>query len=99
VVLPRNPGVEIVVGGDHGGAHRRAPRARDRGLPLPAGAVCLSPWVDLTNTAASYEANAESDKMFSKNSAVEAAGLYVNGADAHDPLLSWRSVRGRTATA
>jgi acetyl esterase/lipase len=84
-----------VIGGDSAGgglAAALALRARDEGLPLPAGVVCLSPWADLTNRAGSYTRCAESDVLFSKMSADEAAGLYLNGADPSDPMAS--PVRG-----
>src|SRR5687768_11161923 len=42
------------------------------GGPSPAAVVCCSPWVDMTVTAATYDTNAESDKMFSRTSADEA---------------------------
>ena len=81
----------VVVGGDSAGgglAAALALRARDEGMPLPAGTVCLSPWADLTNTAGSYSRCAESDTLFSKFAADEAAGLYLNGADPAHPLAS-----------
>lgn len=34
---------------------------RDEGLPLPGGAILLSPWVDLTMSCASWDTNAEFD--------------------------------------
>ena len=90
----------IVVGGDSAGgglAAALALRTRDEGMPLPAGVICLSPWADLTNTAGSYTRCAESDALFSKLSADEAAGLYLDGADPAHPLASplrgdWRGL-------
>jgi epsilon-lactone hydrolase len=85
----------VVIGGDSAGgglAAALALRARDEGLPLSAGVVCLSPWADLTNGAGSYTRCAESDALFSKMSADEAADLYLNGADAANYLAS--PVRG-----
>jgi acetyl esterase/lipase len=81
----------VVVGGDSAGgglAAALALRARDEGVPLPAGVICLSPWADLTNTAGSYTRCADSDALFSKLSADEAAGLYLDGADPTHPLAS-----------
>jgi epsilon-lactone hydrolase len=90
----------IVVAGDSAGGGLAAAlglRARDEGMPLPAGVICLSPWADLTNTAGSYTRCAESDALFSKLSADEAAGLYLHGADPTHPLVSplrgdWRGL-------
>jgi phosphinothricin tripeptide acetyl hydrolase len=36
---------------------------RDAGAPLPAAGVCVSPWTDLTCSAASYESRAEADPI------------------------------------
>jgi acetyl esterase/lipase len=96
----QRPADRVVVGGDSAGgglAAALALRAGNEGLPLPAGVVCLSPWADLTNTAGSYTRCAESDALFSKLSADEAAGLYLQGADPADPLASplrgdWRGM-------
>nr|CEL19474.1 6-hexanolactone hydrolase [Kibdelosporangium sp. MJ126-NF4] len=38
-------------------------RARERGLPLPAAAMLLSPWVDMERTSASLEYNRERDVL------------------------------------
>jgi acetyl esterase/lipase len=61
---------------------------RREGLPLPAGAVCLSPWADLTNRAQSYRTRAASDKLFGHEQAEEAAALYLQGHSPADPLAS-----------
>ena len=55
---------------------------------LPAGVICCSPWVDLTITADTYDTNAESDKLFSRTSAEEAAPAYLGGADPTNPIAS-----------
>jgi epsilon-lactone hydrolase len=47
------PAARTVIAGDSAGGGLVAAALiaiRDRGLPLPAGGICLSPWVDLTNT-------------------------------------------------
>lgn len=55
----------------------------------PLAALALhSPWLDLTVTAPSYAANAESDALFSHASASLAAQLYLQGHDPRDPLAS-----------
>ncbi len=85
------PASRIVIGGDSAGGGLTAAMllaCRDRKVPLPAGGVCLSPWVDLTNEATSYARNAGSDKLFSLTSANEATALYLGDADPRDPLVS-----------
>lgn len=55
---------------------------------LPAGTICLSPWVDLTVTAGTYDTRAEVDAMFSRTAAEEAASAYLADHDPRDPLAS-----------
>jgi acetyl esterase/lipase len=81
----------VVIGGDSAGGGLVAALAvslADHGDPPPAGAVCLSPWADLTNTSASFTANAERDTLFSKQAADEAAALYLGDGDRTDPRAS-----------
>jgi epsilon-lactone hydrolase len=82
---------QVVIGGDSAGGGITAAvllAARGRSLPLPAGGVCLSPWVDLTNSAASYRTHARSDPSFSKASAENYAAQYLPHGDLTDPLAS-----------
>ena len=55
-----DPGQLALAGDSCGGwlALSLALRARDRGLPLPAALLLISPWVDLTQSGASYQTNA-----------------------------------------
>ena len=62
--------------------------ARDRGWPMPGAGVCLSPWVDLTNSSASHAERDELDVMFGHDDAVTAASWYLDGHDPRDPLAS-----------
>jgi epsilon-lactone hydrolase len=39
-------------------------RARDAGLPLPAGAMTMSAWTDMTLSGASYDSNKPQDLLF-----------------------------------
>lgn len=63
---------------------------RDRGLPLPAAAVCLSPWSDvsLRASATSLKANAASDPLVSHWMLDDMARLYSGGVDRAAPLVS-----------
>jgi monoterpene epsilon-lactone hydrolase len=61
---------------------------RDNGSPLPAAAACLSPWVDLTQSAASYKSRSELDPMVTKPGLDEMAAAYLDGADARAGLAS-----------
>lgn len=61
---------------------------RSEGLPLPAAAVCLSPWVDLTQTAPTFESLAGEDPMVTKEGLDEMADAYLAGADPRSELAS-----------
>jgi acetyl esterase/lipase len=61
---------------------------RDAAEPLPATAVCLSPWVDLAGTGLSMETNREVDLMLSPELLARYASLYLNGREASEPLAS-----------
>ena len=63
---------------------------RDRGIPLPAAAVCLSPWSDLTLPGASVDGNAASDPQVQRWMLSEMAAHYLAGGDPRAPLASPR---------
>jgi monoterpene epsilon-lactone hydrolase len=79
---------EIVVGGASAGGNLVAAmllKARDEGLPMPAGCVLLSPEVDLTESGDSFQTNAGIDGM---GSLMQANLLYAAGHDLTDPYVS-----------
>jgi acetyl esterase/lipase len=81
----------IVVAGDSAGgglAVATLLALRDRGRPLPAGGVCISPWVDLSCSGASYTTRAERDPIVKRESVVEMARAYLGRTDAKTPLAS-----------
>lgn len=59
--------------------------ARDRGLPLPASAVCISPWVDYAASGESTRTKAEVDPIITPEGGVQAASLYFAGTDMTKP--------------
>ncbi|HEY1990375.1 MAG TPA: alpha/beta hydrolase [Acidimicrobiales bacterium] len=61
---------------------------RADGTPLPAAAVCLSPWVDLTQSAPSFQELADRDPMVSKENLDALAAAYLAGADPRTELAS-----------
>ncbi|HEV3281846.1 MAG TPA: alpha/beta hydrolase [Acidimicrobiales bacterium] len=61
---------------------------RDGGSPLPAAAVCLSPWVDLTQTAGSYDRVGPRDPMITKSGLDLFARSYLAGTAASSALAS-----------
>lgn len=62
--------------------------ARDLKLPLPAGAVLFSPWVDLSCSGRTMRSLEHADAMLPPSLPPQAAALYLNGADAQEPLAS-----------
>jgi acetyl esterase/lipase len=54
---------------------------RERGLPLPAAAICYSPWTDLALSGESYEGNAGSDVMLDLPSFEQSARMYLGSVD------------------
>jgi acetyl esterase/lipase len=81
---------EIVIGGSSAGGNLAAAATlmiRDRGLPLPAGVVLLTPEVDLTESGDTFRTNELLDVVL-KRGLPECNALYANGRDLADPYLS-----------
>ena len=81
----------IVVAGDSAGGGLTVAALlalRDRGLPRPAGGVCISPWVDLTCGGASYATKAAADPIVARESVTMMAQTYVGTGDLKAPLAS-----------
>jgi epsilon-lactone hydrolase len=80
----------IVIGGSSAGGNIAAAATlmiRDRGLPLPAGTVLLTPEVDLTESGDSFRTNEDIDVVL-KGRLPECNALYAAGHDLRDPYLS-----------
>lgn len=83
--------LRLFIAGDSAGgglAVATALSLRDAGTPLPAGLVCLSPWVDLTCTAGSIAENAAVDPIVPARFVRATAEAYLGGAPADTPLAS-----------
>jgi len=63
-------------------------RLRDEGLPLPAAAVVLSPWTDLTLTGQSLTEYGSPDPMVPVELMPQAVHLYLAGAEPRSPYAS-----------
>ncbi|GII03610.1 alpha/beta hydrolase [Planobispora takensis] len=80
---------DILIAGDSAGGHLTLATLlalRDRGIELPAGAVCMSPWTDLSDTP--RRANRLVDPMISAGRVDWLARRWTAGLDARDPLVS-----------
>lgn len=81
----------IAVAGDSAGGGLTVALAlalRDRDMPLPAGLFCISPWANLTQTGAAYQAAASRDRIVSKEALDTWSALYLAGGDPAQPLAS-----------
>lgn len=80
---------DIVIAGDSAGGHLTLVTLlalRDHGLPMPAGAICISPWLDLTG-----ELSAQfglSDPVLPDNKIALAARYHANGMALNDPRIA-----------
>jgi epsilon-lactone hydrolase len=63
-------------------------RAKGEGLAMPACAVALSPWVDLTFSGESMQRNQSRDVMLERRLFEGWRDAYVGDADASDPAVS-----------
>lgn len=80
----RSPATPRVVGW-------RWPRscAREQGLPLPAAALLISPWVDMQQSGESYKSNWATDAFFYKELVDGLAAMFLGpDGNATDPLAS-----------
>ncbi|MDI6025467.1 alpha/beta hydrolase [Corticibacterium sp. UT-5YL-CI-8] len=85
------PANRIAIGGDSAGGGLSLAlmiRLRDAGMPLPACAWLVSPWVDLEMTGASIETKATVDPLISRVYLEGLAANYLAGKSALDPLVS-----------
>jgi acetyl esterase/lipase len=62
--------------------------ARDAGLPMPAGAVLISPWVDLECQGRSMTTKAAADPSITREGLLTNAALYLGRTAAQTPLAS-----------
>lgn len=89
-VLERHRPEDIVIGGRSAGGNVAIAtllRAREEGLPFPAGLVLLSPQVDLTESGDSFETNRLIDVVL-PGSLMSNNLLYANGADLSQQYVS-----------
>jgi len=63
-------------------------KLRDEGIPLPAAAVTISPWTDLTLSGSSYSQNDDADPMLSRADATCLARHYLGETDPRTPYAS-----------
>lgn len=81
----------IAIGGDSAGgglALATLVHLKNLGMPMPAAAILLSPWTDLSGSGDSVQTNAAADPMLSPASLHRFAGMYMGDLDTRAPLAS-----------
>ena len=81
----------IVIAGDSAGGGLTVATVlalREARVPLPAGGVCISPWVDLTCSGASYATKAAADPIVRRAGVEEMARAYLGATPPRTPLAS-----------
>jgi epsilon-lactone hydrolase len=89
-LLSKHPAEDIVVSGTSAGGNLAAAlllRARDEGMPMPAGAILLTPELDLTESGDSFHTLMGLDTVL-RNRLTEMNLYYAGGADLAHPYLS-----------
>jgi len=63
-------------------------KLRDDGTPQPAGAVPLSPWIDLEGTGESMQSKADLDLIVGADGLKQMCDMFLAGQDPRDPLAA-----------
>lgn len=82
---------QIVFAGDSGGGnlvYATQLALKEKGIPLPAASVVLSPWTDVSNSGESWETNAKRDTLTWKEAQLVFAKYYAGKNDPTLPLIS-----------
>jgi monoterpene epsilon-lactone hydrolase len=61
---------------------------RDLGLPLPAAIIGFSPWIDMKSRGETFDTNAGSDALMSREVSENMAGLYLGDISRTEPLAN-----------
>jgi phosphinothricin tripeptide acetyl hydrolase len=84
------PGSVVIAGDSAGGGLTVATllALREARVPLPAAAVCISPWVDLTCSGGSYVTKADADPIVGRAAVEQMARAYLGSTTPREPLAS-----------
>ncbi len=81
----------LSIGGDSAGGGLTAATLvalRQRGQPLPAAGLCISPWVDMEGVGASMTGKLDDDPLLNQDLLLWFSERYLAGADARAPLAA-----------
>jgi len=82
---------DIVLAGDSAGGglvFATLLKIKEEGLPIPAGAIGLSPWVDLTNSGDTILKNRHEDPLVDPKKMEEWAKMYSGAYNVTNPFIS-----------
>ncbi|MDN3025866.1 alpha/beta hydrolase [Streptomyces sp. S.PB5] len=85
------PPRSIVVAGDSAGGGlvlAMLLAARDRGLPMPGAAACVSPWTDLAGTGETFTSKESIDPLITRSVVNDVQKAYLAGTDPETPYAS-----------
>ena len=85
------PAAKIILGGDSAGGGlvvAALMSLRDAGDALPAAAVLICPWTDLTMSGESIRSGAEDELIARLPDLIQLKDWYLNGHDPADPMVS-----------
>ncbi len=84
------PGHIATVGDSAGGnlATSVVLAAREKGLPLPAAVMPLSPWYDMEATAPSFEQNAAVDRLITRDLSLNMSQMFIGETSPREPLCN-----------
>jgi acetyl esterase/lipase len=85
-----DPARTVIAGDSAGGGLTVATLValRDAGEPLPAAAVCISPWLDMEGKGESLKTRADRDPWIQPDLIALGAEMYLAGADPRNPLAN-----------
>ncbi len=82
---------DIILGGDSAGGNLvlvTLLKLREKGIPLPAGGVMISPWTDLSCQGESVITNEDSEQMIPVNALRFVSASYSKHSNEEDPFIS-----------
>jgi monoterpene epsilon-lactone hydrolase len=85
------PAAKIAIAGDSAGGGLTAAcliALREAGETLPGAGVCISPWLDLSQSFASWQTTADVDPLLEIEQLRTCANAYLDGADPKTPTAS-----------
>lgn len=90
LILETTQAEKVIFAGDSAGGNlvlAALIKIRELDLPMPAGAICLSPWADLSCSLPSFKRNAESESLLNPQMLAAVGDFILQKETAKNPLL------------